>query len=165
MISPSNSKGNGFFSRDKPYFASFTSACANNGYEAISVGDKQSTYFPFKARSVEKYLNHFGFVFRFHDGKNGAKLNLFFQVIPETLDNKRFRDIILQNRNNFDDLQSVRTGGKHHIGIWKKEILFNPLKIEHKQLNPVVNEMFKTEVKDFTTKVIQALEKIHQQNT
>ena len=159
MKNSSYVKGNGFFSQEKPYLHAFTRACVTNGYDVIPPkSGKQSTYFSFVPKSADKALTYFGFSIRFYELKNC--LEVVFGVGPETPSNKRIRDIILQNRNEFGVLNSVKSKGEHHIGIVKKEILFNPLDTDPKNINDVITNIFHTEINDFTDQVMNILKKI-----
>ncbi len=154
-------KGNGFFSNERPYFLAFKNACESNNYEVTLKGKKQSTYFSFVPAKLDKNLKRFEFSFRFYEKNN--TLRIFYGVSPETNENKKMRDSLLNNVCKFENLkflELINARGKKHIGLVKKDIAFNPLVIDQQKIDIVVGKIFVSEVNNFVDSVIEVVKNI-----
>ena len=165
MKNSSYVKGNGFFSNDKNYAELFANACIKNGYTLHPRGDKQSTFFSFSPKAEMKFMEAFGYTFRFDE--ESSSLRCFFGVAPETPDNKEARDLVLNNREKFYHLTNesgnvlkIISRGKKHIGLVQVKIAFNPLTIPQEQIGEKINVLIAEQIKPFTEQVSRVLKEL-----
>jgi hypothetical protein len=165
MKNSSYVKGNGFFSNDKQYAELFANACVKNGYALHPRGDKQSTFFSFSPEIEMQFMEAFGYTFRFDEEK--SSLQCFFGVAPETPDNKKARDLVLNNREKFHHLTDesgnilkIISRGKKHIGLVQVKIAFDPLTIPNEQVGEKINDLIAEQIKPFTEQVSRVLKEL-----
>ena len=154
-------KGDGFFSKEKPYLLAFENVCRSNNYEVTKRGKRQSTYFSFVPVKADKNLKHFEFSFRFYEKNNN--LRIFYGVGPETSENKKMRDSLLSNFSKFSEkqpLKLINARGKKHVGLVKKDIPFNPLQIDQNQIEGVIAKIFISEVINFVESVLEVTKNV-----
>lgn len=150
------SRGEGFFSVDKPFRRIFSNVCLRHGYSPIAQGDKQSTYFNFHLNNIDGCLKIFGIICRFYE--NRGVLSFRFTLDPETASNKKLRDLILNNLNAFNKMDVVSRRGKKHVGVVKKDVAFNPMLLGHQSLDQEIDSIFDREINPFSTQVSTILQ-------
>jgi len=156
-------RGDGFFSDDKPYLELFKQNCAQHN---CVVRKGNSTYFSLAPLGGDEVWKYFGIAFRFYEEKN--YFLCFFGVEPETTDNKKNRDLLLENRVAFYGLENKTNNvtpitnprAKYHIGIVQKRIEFNPLALTPEDISQKIKNIFEYEVIPFTNMLSQALSNI-----
>ena len=158
-------RGNGFFSKDKPFVEAFKSACLAFGYVLSPRGDRQSIYFGFWPKSLFcAYLSQeiaYCFTFRFNDDKQS--LNLKFGLNPETPENSVHRQAILSNTYRFHEEGAgipIRNPGAVHVGVLKIDIPFAPMSFEGDQIITEVSSLFSTYVEPFVRSVSISVEDV-----
>lgn len=162
-------RGNGFFSREKPFYEAFERACSSAGCYVIPLGPKQTTYFAFLPVHFQRTLFPaatkesivFSFNFRFKPPDN---LSFTFGVPKERTVNQDLRRIVLDNADEFHKRfpsQKPRGPvGAMDVGILTKAIVFDPMGVDAGKINHYVAEMFERDVNKFVADVSDLLKQI-----
>ena len=152
-------RGNGFFSKEKPYSNAFKDACISNGYELEFQGKNQSTYFRFVPKSILSLIGAdercFNFGFRYYE-KNSI-LRFDFGISPEDPSNKKIRDHLLGNIGKFHALECcvpVKARGKQHIGLLRKDIPFDTMKFSENMINSQIAKIIFEEIKSVVKEIV-----------
>jgi len=162
-------KGNGFFSKDRPFVTAFINACKYSNYVLASRGEKQTTYFSFYPKDVFDYyvskngIDSIPFYCSFRFFHEKRKISLKFGLKPMTPYNYHDRQLILNAVHDFH-LAGVGTpitkSGLNHVGILKLEIDFDPIALDYDRIDFEISRIFDEHVNPFVTELSQILMKL-----
>lgn len=162
-------RGNGFFSREKPFYEAFERACVSAGCYVIPLGPSQTTYFAFLPVHLQQTLFPdatkesivFNFNFRFEPPN---KLRFTFGVPKDRAINQDLRRIVLSNvdefHKRFPAYKPKGRVGTIDVGILTKAIVFDPMGVDAGRINHHVAEMFERDVSSFVVDVSDLLQEI-----
>lgn len=144
-------RGNGFFSKNKPFREAFETTCDSFQYNLTRASDSQSTYFGFLPAELAVAIQGkelcFGYHFRFVETTNN--LRLVFGITPESIHNRRVRDILLNNLKLYHNLNlsvPTKSKGKNYIGFTHVNIPFNPFDLEQGNINEFIHNLFREKI-------------------
>ncbi len=166
-------KGNGFFSKEKPFLDAFVKACKVLGYVVVPRGKNQTTYFRFCPKILYDYYHDLGtikempfyFSFRFYDNSRIIELKLGLE--PESAEKARHRQLMLESLNEIHQANigtPIQRSGKKHVGLVKLKMDFDPMSFERNNIEKHVVELFEKQISSFVNKIEKFLMALIEKN-
>ena len=145
------SRGNGFFRKKHFFYGAFKSALEKHGF--IVNESANSTYLSFNAKNMQGWPSApelsktVGMNFRFYEKTSTLKFG--FGIDPKSDYNfvlrEKLRAHIPKIQCEFGD-NAVSSRGKHHIGLFSKNIKFDPLTCTEENVEQQIEKLIKAEV-------------------
>ena len=158
-------RGNGFFRQNHFFYKAFKSALEN--HEFLVNERNNSTYLGFIDKNTfsspfPPELNQtVGFAFRFYS--NTSILKFGFGIAPETSLNKALRTKLINHipkiKQTFGE-NAVNSKGNHHIGLYNKNIEFDPLLYTEENSHWQIDKLIESEVVNEARRIRVVIENI-----
>lgn len=155
-------RGKGFFRRDGLFRGAFNQALRKNNFHFYE--NNNTTYLGFVSKDMLKIIPReelpFGYFFRFFEKRQ--VLQFAAGIGPEDHQNSHVRRKLIDNLEQIQrkfGKNAVRARGTIHIGLYKKNIPFNPLSFDENDLENQVEELIKKFVVDRAVFIEDTLKK------